>query len=179
MQSWLHKFETVGINPRIDLTEDDLAEVEEIDDAVDELVALGSLDGDGMPLSEHIWHFDTECIYDEDDYAAIALRLVRLTGGLLQLEELYDFVDLDEEVAWLSFVFQGKKMKLNFKVDSDWAETDIFIHFSEILKEISSELRFTYCDLGGQDCLIGCATEEQVQRIAQATGVQFKWLVTD
>jgi len=36
--------------------------------------------------------------------------------------------------------------------------------------------RFTYLDLGGQDCLIGCCTPRQLASLNKNTGLNFEWL---
>jgi len=53
--------------------------------------------------SDHIWHFDTECIEGPGSYVRIAERMAVLADGDLPLENIADSVDLEQEVAWLSF----------------------------------------------------------------------------
>jgi hypothetical protein len=45
-----------------------------------------------------------------------------------------------------------------------------------LLAEQDSEMRFTGPDLGGQNCLIGCATAEQFNALRKQTGLDFEWL---
>jgi hypothetical protein len=53
----------------------------------------------GYP-SDQIWHFDTECIEDHGDYKKIVSRIVTLAHGALPLEQVEDFVDIENGAAW-------------------------------------------------------------------------------
>lgn len=128
------------------------------------------------PLSEDIWHFDTECIEDHGAYVAIAERVRGLADGDLPLSEIDDYVDVEEGVAWLSFRLNGKQHKWDLKVDDDWVDPEIFVKFDQLLAEQGSKKRLTYYDLGGQDCLIGCGTEENLRALRRETGLNFKWM---
>ena len=143
------------------------------------MVALGSDIGeeDYGFLSSNIWHFDTECIEDHGDYARIAYRMAELAGGDLPLQRIEDYVDIEKRNAWLGFRIGWRKYKWTFEVEDDWVDTKVFGGFDSLLRERQKRKRFTYLDLGGQDCLIGCATQEQIEQLRQVTGLDFKWLV--
>ena len=49
------------------------------------------------PRSNHIWHLDTECIEDHGDYIRVAKRMALLSGNDLPIEQLEDYVDVEEE----------------------------------------------------------------------------------
>ena len=127
-------------------------------------------------LSDNIWHFDTECIEGDGSYAAIAQRMVELAQGDLPLENIEDFVDLEEGEAWLSFSLDGKAYKWIAKVDADWVDPSIPPKFDELLVSRNAGRRFTYINLGGQDCLIGCATPKQRTALEARTGLEVFWL---
>jgi hypothetical protein len=76
-------------------------------------------------LSDAIWHFDTECIVDHGDYAAIARRMSVLSGGDLPFEEVQDFIEIENEEAWLSLVLDGKAYRFDAAVDEDWVDEEI------------------------------------------------------
>src|SRR5437867_1103310 len=69
------------------------------------LCSMGSeLDVEPLKFaSDDIWHFDTECIEDHNDYVRIAQRLSDLAGGDLPIDDVNDYVDIEEGEAWLSF----------------------------------------------------------------------------
>lgn len=127
-------------------------------------------------LSDDIWHFDTECIEGDGSYVAIAERMSTLAQGELPLRNIDDRVDFEEGVAWLSFTLDDQPHKWPLKVDDDWVDPALFDRFAELLASRKSGKRFTYINLGGQDCLIGCATPEQRACLAARTGLKVEWL---
>jgi hypothetical protein len=127
-------------------------------------------------LSDDIWHFDTECIYDHGDYAEIATRMRDLAHGELPLEEIRDHVDVDQGIAWVAFRLAGQEYRWDAVVNDDWADPDIFSNFAALLAAHSATHRFTYLDLEGQDCLIGCSTLEALIQLRDLTELDFVWL---
>lgn len=128
----------------------------------------------GYP-SDSIWHFDTECIEGPGSYAAIARRLAVLAHPALPLEDLDDYVDIDSDEAWLSFKLDGRTEKWTAAVNDDWVDPTILSRFAALLESRSNK-HFTYIDLGGQDCLIGCATPTQKAVLMKATKLKIEWL---
>jgi len=126
--------------------------------------------------SDDVWHFDTECVEDAGAYAAIARRMSELTRGELPLEEITDHVDVDAKEASLSFRLSGHPYRWEARVEDDWVDPAILSRFAELLASRKAARRFTYIDLGGQDCLIGCATEEERARLERVTGLKVSWL---
>lgn len=126
--------------------------------------------------SDDIWHFDTECIQDHNDYVAIAQRFVELAGGALPLEDIKDYVDVEEGEAWVSFNLDSKEYKWVAAVEDDWVDTKIINQFAELLANRQGEKKFTYYDLKGQDCLIGCSTPEQLEKLRSSTRLRIDWL---
>lgn len=131
---------------------------------------------DFRPKSNDLWHFDTECIADDGDYVRIAERLACLSKGVLAISDVRDHVSIEDSVAWLELNFRGKPVHWDFEVQDDWVDATVFTRFVQLFGDTSSDARFTYGDLGGQDCLIGFATEEQRQALTGLTGVKFEWL---
>jgi hypothetical protein len=127
-------------------------------------------------LSDNIWHFDTECIDDHGSYAAIASRMAVLAQGGLPLLNVEDYVDVEEGEAWLSFTLDDRSYKWPAKVDDDWVDPFIIAKLTELLDSRNVGKRFTYINLGGQDCLIGCATPEQRSCLESQTGLKVEWL---
>lgn len=127
-------------------------------------------------LSDDIWHFDTECIEHHGDYAAISRRLRDLAQGDLPLEDITDHVDVGAGVAKIGFRLAGQSHRWAAKVENDWVDPDILSRFAVLLTKAGSSRRFTCIGLDGQDCLIGCATPEDRQRLAKETGLTVEWL---
>lgn len=128
------------------------------------------------PPSDHLWHFDTECIEGDGAYVRIAERMRHLARGDLPLTNVRDRVDFDEGVAWLAFDLDGETIRWELELDNDWVDASVFTEFAELLERRRTGKRFTYLDLGGQDCIIGCATPETLAQLNARTGLQLTWL---
>jgi hypothetical protein len=100
----------------------------------------------------------------------------RLAGGELPITRVQDYVDLEEGKAWLSFHLDGKETKWEAKVEDDWIDPSILSRFVRALDGHGSPKRFTYLDLKGQDCILGCSTTEEFARLKEVTGLKFEWL---
>jgi hypothetical protein len=129
----------------------------------------------GYP-SDNIWHFDTECIEDHGAYAAIARRMKDLAQGELPLEDITDYVDVEAGEARVAFRLAGQSYRWDAEVKDDWVDPIILSRFSDLLSRVGRSRRFTYIDLGGQDCLIGCATAQERERLSRETGLKVEWL---
>lgn len=127
-------------------------------------------------FTDNIWHFDAECIEDHGDYVKIAHRMKDLTGDALPLEDINDYVDIEEGEAWLSFQLGGQAIKWEAEVEDDWIDPTILSRFVELLSNQPNKKRFTYLDLQGQDCLIGCSSPDQLEKLRIETGLDFQWL---
>jgi predicted DNA-binding WGR domain protein len=140
------------------------------------LVALGGQIGESNPrnISPNIWHFDTECIYEDESYVEIANRLKELAGDAFPIQNITASVDFEAVKAWIDFELHGETYHWDIKVEDDWVDPYILCKFDEKLIA-TTKLRYTYLDLGGQDCLIGCCTAEQLQKLKEITGLKFQW----
>jgi hypothetical protein len=139
------------------------------------LVGLGMTE-EKPPWRNHcptVWHFDTECIEDNGDYVRIAERMKTLAQGSLPICGLRDQVDIEEGIAWLEFDFEGKTIHVDCKVNDDWVDEAVFSRFAHILSISDPTKIFLYYDLGGQDCILACATKTQFKELKQA-GIAFK-----
>jgi hypothetical protein len=140
------------------------------------LLELGSDAGADANFSNNIWHFDTECIEDHGDYAAIARRLESLSQGAFTLTDLQVHVDIEANIAWLSFRLDDQLIRWDLSVSDDWVDPAVFDRFDALLAQCGSERRYLSIDLQGQDCLIGCATPLEKEGLAKATGLKVEWL---
>jgi hypothetical protein len=177
----LSLLEDCGVRRRADATIDDLlfSTGGKLDDPIEfvHLLCLlgGTVErGSFQPVSDDLWHFDTECIYGSGDYVSIAERLRSLSKGALVITDLADDFRIEDGVAWLEFKFRYQKIRWDFEVKDDWVDATIFSRVVELFGKVDSASRFTYADLGGQDCLIGFATEEQRHALTQLTGLCFE-----
>ena len=129
-----------------------------------------------LPLSGNVWHMRAECIGGRGDYIKVAQRMTALAGGTLPIESVHDEFDWRQGVAWLGFNLRGREFRWPAKIEERWIDPNILSRFVALLDDQGSDLRFTGLDLGGQDCLIGCATDEQFAALRKRTGLEFEWL---
>lgn len=141
----------------------------------DEAEHADTAGSDGFP-SDNIWHFDTECIEDHGDYARIVERLAALSRGILAISDVSDFVDIESGTAWLSFRWRAEEYRWVAAVSDDWVDDGILSKFGALLAASGTDLRYTHIDLGGQDCLIGCASPQEKDALARRTGLKASWL---
>lgn len=94
----------------------------------------------------------------------------------MALQDIKDYVDIENEEPWLSFTFKGKPMKFNFEVNDDWVDALIFRTFTELLKKSDPSKIYLYYDLGGEDCIIACVKKIQFECL-KSNGIKFVPLV--
>jgi hypothetical protein len=145
------------------------------------LLALLALGGETQeppyePLSDHVWHLDTECIEGHGSYVHVAERMRDLAQGDLPITGITDHVEIDEGVVWLEFELDGKKLHWDAAVQDDWIDPTILSRFVVLLGDRKTGRHYTYLDLKGQDCLIGCATPMQFVKLKDRTRLGFQWL---
>ena len=76
-----------------------------------------------------------------------------------------------------SFTLDKRKYEWQLEVNDDWVDTELFAKFDALLRAGSSGKRFSFLDLGGQDCLIGCCNTGELVTLKERTGLEFKWMV--
>jgi hypothetical protein len=78
----------------------------------------------GRRICDRVWNFDVECIEDTGDYVKIVRNLCRVAGIPDLMREVHDFVDVDNETAWLRYKIDGTERHYRIAVDNDWADPD-------------------------------------------------------
>ena len=127
--------------------------------------------GQWRPVSDSIWHLDTECICDADDYVSAAVKLATLAHGDLAIEDVRAFF---EDTAWLEFRFRGQEYHWDLEVSDDWIDTTLIDRFTELLVSAGSPRRYCVEKSEGQDCLILCPTREEFERLTKLTPLEFE-----
>jgi hypothetical protein len=128
------------------------------------------------PLSNNLFHLETECISENGDYGRFAERMRDLAMGELPVQNIRDHIDIENGDAWLAFDLRGEATEWHARVDKHWIDPEILSNFCALLAAQNGTRRYTFLDLKGQDCLIGCATEEELRRLRKLTGMNFTWL---
>jgi hypothetical protein len=129
-----------------------------------------------IPMSDNVWHMHAECAARGGDYVKVAQRMATLAGEALRLESVHDEFDLRRGVAWLSFKLLDEEFRWPAKIEERWIDPNILSRFATLLEAQDADLRYICLDLGGQDCLLGCATDEQFSALRKLTGLAFEWL---
>jgi hypothetical protein len=128
------------------------------------------------PLSNNLFHLDTECIAAPGDYVSFATRMRDLMQGELPIENVRDHIDIENGDARLEFELDGHTVEWRARVDNHWIDPEILSQFCALMVSRNTRRRFTYLDLKGQDCIIGCATEQELRSLRKLTGMNFTWL---
>lgn len=138
------------------------------------LIGLGSSEEEPFrKLAVNVWYFDTEAIFESGDYKLIAERLVEMTQGSLELQNIKDHFDPEKPELFLSFTFKGRPMKINLRLNDDWVDTMLFTRFVELLKESDPSKIYLYYDLdGGQDCVLSCVKKTEFDCL-KSEGIKF------
>lgn len=143
------------------------------------LLSVLGTDSEGppyLPLSGNVWLMHADCAAYRGDYIKIANRMATLAGDALPIELVHDEFDLGRGVAWLSFSLHGEKFRWPAKIEERWIDPLVLSRFAALLEAQSTDRRYICLDLGGQDCLLGCATEAQFSALRKRTGLAFEWL---
>jgi hypothetical protein len=127
-------------------------------------------------ISDNVWHLHAECIAHSGDYVKVARHMSTLAGDALALENLHDEFDLRRGVAWLTFTLRGYEFRWPARIEERWIDPNLLSHFVALLDAQGTNRRYICLDLGGQDCLLGTATDEQLSALRKITGLAFEWL---
>lgn len=142
------------------------------------LAVLGTdlQDPPGLPLSDNVWHMRAECITGNGDYVRVAERIAALAADVLPIQSVDDEFDFRQGIAWLSFTLRGHEIRWPAIIEERWIDPMILSRFAALLEAHETDRRYICLDLGGQDCLLGCATNEQFASLRKRTGLDFEWL---
>lgn len=128
------------------------------------------------PLSDNIWYLNVEYIAAPGDYVRLAHRMAILAADALPIAGVHDVIDLRRGMAALSFILSNREIKWHAKIEEGWIDRRIMTNFVDLLAAQDTDKRFTYYDLPGKKCLIGCATPQELAGLRKWTGLDFEWL---
>ena len=129
-----------------------------------------------LPLSNNVWLMHADCAAHTGDYVKLAHHMATIAGNALPLESVRDEFDFSRGVAWLLFNLHGQEFRWPAKIEERWIDPMTLSRFAALLEAQSTDQRYICLDLGGQDCLLGCATEAQFATLRKRTGLAFEWL---
>lgn len=140
------------------------------------MIAISGEDKNGVPLSDNLFHLDTDTFDFSGAYAHLAERMRALSQGDLPIESIHDHFDRANGDAWVAFDLCGERIEWHARVKENWIDPEILANFCALLKAQNTTRRYSYCDLKGSNCIIGCATEDELRRLRKMTGMNFTWL---
>jgi hypothetical protein len=140
------------------------------------VISMAGVAANGAPLSNSLFHLDTECIEGDGSYARIAERMRDLAQGELPIENIRDRVDHENGDAWIAFDLGGEAIEWHARVKEHWIDPEILSNFCALLQAQNATRGYTFFDLKGQDCIIGSATEDELRKLRKLTGMNFTWL---
>ncbi len=129
-----------------------------------------------FPISDFCWNFDTEFIDGNDSYIYILENMARLSNYELKFENIESIVDFKNQIAFVKFYIQGDKYQWNLTVESDWVDPIIFSNIVELTKKYKTSGKYTYFTTGGQDCVIGYLSSEELDQFNKKTNLNVEWL---
>lgn len=142
------------------------------------LCVLGSESGEApySRLSDNIWYLNVECITAPGDYVRLAQRMAILAADALPITGVHDEIDLRRGFASLFFILSGREIMWHAKIQEGWIDRHIMTNFVDLLTAQDTGKYFTYLDFPGKECLIGCATPQELAGLRKWTGLDFEWL---
>lgn len=120
-----------------------------------------------------IW-FDLEFFDANVQYKWFMERMGAITNGEITFTDISLETDSDNW-EWINFNVNGIPKK--WKLERVGYIADHFVHrFSKLPSELSTSRRFTYFDNGGQQWVIGYASEAEQIRFNEKTDLNREWL---
>jgi hypothetical protein len=101
----------------------------------------------GRYVCDKAWNFDTECIEDTGAYVIIVQNLCRIAGMPNLITHIQDFVDIENETAWLKYTLEGQERFYKVEVCSDWADPETV---GAVMEDIERDGKRFYAKDNGQ-----------------------------
>jgi hypothetical protein len=90
----------------------------------------------GRRICNRVWNFDPECISGTGDYVKIVRQLCLLGGDADYLQEIADYIDLDEGESWLEYIVVENRQHWSIESNDDWAD---MLALSYVMEDIQRD----------------------------------------
>lgn len=127
-------------------------------------------DGDGPP-PRNFFYLDTEAIDAVGDYVALATKMIAISEGTLAATGLKDHLDVGKKTATLEGTVNGTSFRWDLRYEDDYLDQRFFDGFRTVLQQTGSGKVFAGLDLGGQDLLVFCVDDDQINRFKANLGL--------
>lgn len=125
------------------------------------------------PISDRLWMCDHERVEDHGAYREVLMRLEVMTENALGLGGVVDYVDLEQEIAWVEFGFQSARLRWELSVQDDWLDPSIFGRYDRLLEEAGASRRlYSNRTDYGQVELVGAFTLDEKRRFDRLTKIK-------
>lgn len=125
----------------------------------------------GRNVCERAWNFDVECIEDTNSYVTIVKNLCRVAGMPDLISKVEDFVDMENETAWLKYTIDGKQRHFTIPIDDDWADPETV---SAVMRDIERDGKRFYGKDNGQATIWFYLDQITAERLNALTGSALK-----
>lgn len=117
------------------------------------------------PICNRLWMCDYERVEDHGAYTDVIARLQQMSEDTLPISNITDYVDIEEETAWVEFDLDGSRIHWDANVDNDWLDPYIVIKFDKLLETYKTPFRIysNHTDFG-QCAFFTCFTQDEFER---------------
>ncbi|AFY94313.1 hypothetical protein [Chamaesiphon minutus] len=95
----------------------------------------------GRRICNRVWNFDPECVAATGDYVKIVQQLCLLGGDADYLQEIVDYIDLDEGECWLEYTLGDTTQHWEIEPNDDWAD---MLALSYVMEDLQRDGRQFY-----------------------------------
>ena len=138
------------------------------------LFMLGSeVEGEpwGRNVCDKAWNFDVECIEGNGSYVTIVKRLCLVAGMPDLVSDVEDFVDSENDTAWLKYTIDGRSRRFTIQVENDWANPATV---SAVMRDIERDGKQFYAKDNGQASIWFYLDKPTADRLNSMTGNALK-----
>jgi len=144
-------------------------------DVVDQYTLMTTIDvlGEdyeyGKCYCENLWITDFEAVDGYESYMYAIERLVNITQGALELDNLKTWdsepsAEDSEARIWISFEFQGKKYEFSYEFKKFFDHVGLLIPIIELFETVDPTKVFA-CDTDGEIYTIFCISKEDLKNL--------------
>ena len=129
---------------------------------------------DFAAFCDRLWMCDYECIEDHGAYDQVLNRLQLLSDQRLPIASVRDYVDIEEDKAWIEFTLYGSNLHWDLEVQDDWMDPSIVVRFDELLKAHTDLRIYSNHTDYGQSALFACFTAPEFARFDSLSMVRLR-----
>jgi hypothetical protein len=122
----------------------------------------------GTPVCDSALSLDSECIEGQGSYVTIVRNLCRIAHLPDLISSLEDFVDVENESAWLRYRIDGEVRHHAVVVNEDWVDAKTV---SAVMKDIERDGKRFYSMENGQASTWFYLDEGTAERLSELTHV--------